>query len=364
MRRGRQAGALALVCLFALLCMAPGAGASYDPLGSGATRLRLDHGFLALMQRNGIELSAVAPAKMRGGEISFPVSGGRFDPTTAKGTIEHAGTLLLRAGRRSIPLKALQLKTTRRGAPFSAKVGGSQLKLGETRSLRVSREGFGDRVAVPDLTLSRKLAIRLGKKLRLRDVFREGLPLGSTRTDAQPETVTLLREGAAELTLDPGFLAKLKSLFVAVNPIFPAEHREAPFTLPIFGGKIAPDASIGRVETQGSLEFLQLGGGQVFWAEEWLDLEVGAASPEVNVQPSPPYAGKLGRIPVGALDLTGVAVASDPRSRAVGVRGAAVAMQPETAQTFNEVFAKPQGKDGVFAAGEPLGSVSFTALGQ
>lgn len=32
--------------------------------------------------------------------------------------------------------------------------------------------------------------------------------------------------------------------------------------------------------------------------------------------------------------------------------------------TFNELFAKPQGKDGVFVAGEALGTISFMAQGQ
>ena len=44
--------------------------------------------------------------------------------------------------------------------------------------------------------------------------------------------------------------------------------------------------------------------------------------------------------------------------------GASLALDAATTQTFNEVFAKPQGKDGVFGAGEALGSVSFVAQGQ
>jgi hypothetical protein len=53
--------------------------------------------------------------------------------------------------------------------------------------------------------------------------------------------------------VDPAFVNKLNSLFVAVNPIFPAEHPGS-FDLPIFGGTISPDGSLGRVETKGSLE--------------------------------------------------------------------------------------------------------------
>jgi hypothetical protein len=359
--RGAIAAALALICL---LTLAPLAQADYDPLGSGATKLTLDKGFLALLRQNGVKLSATAPAKLKGTTATFPVSGGKFDPTNAKGTVEHEGALVFEKGNRSLPLSALQLKTTQRHSPFSVKAGGGQLKLAAAKSLAVTREGFGEKVKVRKLSLSAKVATRLAKKLRLKGVFEEGQPLGQALTRARPQTVTVLGQGKAELSLDPTILAKLQSLFVAVNPIFPAEHVGSLFTLPIFGGTIAPDASLGTLETQGSLEFLQLGGGQVFWAEDWLDLDAKTASPEVNVQPSPPYQGKVGRVPIAGLGLTGASISSDPKARTVTVTGASLALQASTAATFNEVFARPQGKEGVFAVGEALGAVSFVAQGQ
>jgi hypothetical protein len=350
---------LALGCLL----FAPVARADYDPLGSGTTKLSLDKSFLALLKENGVKLSAAAPAKLKGGAVTFPVSGGKFDPTAAKGTVEHEGALVFKVGNRAIPLKALQLKTTQKHSPLSAKVGGSQLKLAEAKSLTVFREGFGDKVKASTLTLSSKLATRLGKKLRLKDVFKEGLPLGQALTKANPVTIAVLGKNKAVFTFAPGIEAKLRSLFVAVNPIFPAEHIGSQFTLPIFGGTIAPDASLGTLETSGSLEFLQLGGGQVFWGEDWLDLAAKTASPEVNAQPSPPYPGKLGRTPVATFAFVTPALA-DAKARTVTVNGASLAIGAATAATFNELFAKPQGKGAVFVAGEALGTISFTAQGQ
>lgn len=344
-----------------LLAFAPAAQGAYDPVGSGTTRLSLDRSFLSLLRQNGVKLSALAPAKLAGGVLSFPVAGGKFDPLSANGVIEHEGALLFKAGRRSIPLKAPQLKTTQRRAPLSAKVGGSQLKLVRARGLSVTRTGFGEKIAVSGLTLSPKLATRLAKKLGLRGILEGGQAFGRTLTRANPETVRLLSRGKVALSLDPGFQAKLGSLFVAVNPVFPAE-RPAEFTLPISGGTIAPDASRGRVETAGSLEFLQQGGGQAFWAEVGLDLALGSLDAEAELLPSPPYAGKLGR--VGIAGFGAPAASSDPRARTVGVAGISLALDAATAAAFNELFAKPQGKDGVFAAGEALGSVSFTAAGQ
>jgi hypothetical protein len=343
-----------------LLATAPAAHAAYDPLASGQTRLTLDKSLLALLKRNGVKLSAVAPARLKGTTVTFPVTGGKLDPTTSSGVVEHEGTLVFSANGRSVPLKALQLKTTQRRSPFSAKAGGSQLKLATAGGLEVTRAGFGSKVKAAGLALSAKLATRLAKKLGLRGVLKEGLLLGSALTAAQPRTVRLLGKGKATLTLDPGFQARLASLFVAVNPVFPAE-RPASFTLPLAGGEIAPDASEGRIETAGSLEFLQQGAGQAFWDGASLDLAARAFSPEVELRPSPPYAGKLGPVPVAAFAMA--SAAANPKQRTVAVSGT-LTLDAATAQAFNELFARPQGRDGVFAAGEALGSLSFTAQGQ
>jgi hypothetical protein len=353
------------VCLSSLLhllvLLAPTAKAAYDPVGSGTTRLVLDKGFVSVLRQNGVKLSAAAPARLAGSAVSFPMSGGKFDPTSSNGVVEHEGALVLSAGKRSIPIKALQLKTTQKRSPLSAKVGGSQLKLATAGSLAVTRAGFGEKVEVGSLTLSAKLATRLGKKLRLRHVFAEGQPLGRTSSKANPETVRLLPRNKVTLTLDPGFQAKLASLFVAVNPIFPVEH-PVDFTLPIAGGEIAPNGSLGMVETAGSLELIQQGGGQAFWAEAGMDLAARSLGAEAELRPSPPYAGKLGRVAIATLGPT--AVSSNPGARTVTVAGGSLALDGASAGNFNELFAKPQGRDNVFVAGEAVGSISFTAQGQ
>ncbi len=351
----------AMLTLFMALLLASSAHATYEPLGSGQTKLTLDKGFLGLLKRNGVKLSAVSPAKLKGPVLSFPIIGGKLDPTSARGTIEHGGALLFKAGKRSIPIKAPQLKTTQRHSPFSAKVGGSQLKLAAAQSLNVTRAGFANRVKVSELSLSAKLATRLAKKLRLKGVIEAGQPLGSALTKADPETIALLPKGKLTFVLDPGIRAKLASLFVALNPIFPAE-RPADFTLPIAGGTIAPDGSLGTIAAEGALELLQLGGGQLFWREPWLGLESRSLSAEAEVLPSPPYAGKAGR--VGVAGLGAASVSANPMARSVTVSGASLALNPETAASFEELFARPQDRSGVFAAGEALGSISFVGWGE
>lgn len=354
---------IGLLVLVFLVVPAPTAQGAHDPVGSGATKLALDPGFLALTKKHGVKLRAIAPARMKGGTVTFPVAGGKFDPTKGVGAIEHDGELRFEAGGRRVRIRNLQLKTTQRRNPFTAKVGGSQLKLARAADLEVARKGFGETISARGLTLSPKLATRLAKKLRLRGVFQAGQPLASALTTADPQTIKLLAEGRVSLALDPAFTAKLNSLFVAVNPIFPAEH-PGEFTLPVAKGTLAPDGGEGTVSTGGALEFLQQGGGQVFWAESELDLGGGIFSADAEVRPSPPYGGKIGRIGIAGLSLAGAAISSRPSDRTLSVVGGQLSLGAETAATFNEVFAKPQERDGVFAAGETMGTVSLLVQGQ
>jgi len=351
---------MVLACLAVLwaLMVPPAAEATYDPLGSGVTVLELDQGFRALLRDHGVEVTTREGVAFKGGALRFPVSGGKFDPTKKKGTVESGGVVLFERAGHSLSLKKVQLKTSRPSSPIVAKLGGGQLKLGPARRLVVSRRGFADEVAISGLRLSSKFATRLSKRLRLRGVFKQGMLVGKAVTRAVPATVSVLGEGRAQFELDPVMAAKLHELHVAINPIFPAE-RPGPFSLPIFGGKIGLDFGAGFVQLQGAIEFIQLGGGQVIWGDPVFDLDGAALSPEVEVKPSPPYAGKAGRQAVAVLDLGTGSTAADPGSRTLAVNGGALTLSDFTAALFDELFARPQGKEGVFAAGDPLGRISL-----
>jgi hypothetical protein len=354
---------LSLMATIGVACLActSSARASYDPVGSGETKITFDKSFLRALAENGVRITAVSPAKFASGVFTAPATGGKFDPVAEAGTVETEGSLVLAAGKRRIPIKSFKLRTTAKNTPFTAKVGGSQLKVATAKSLAVGRSGFLSTTSVAGLSLSKTLASRLGKKLALKNLFKPGLPLGRASTVAAPETVTVLERGKVTFSLDPALVAKLSSLFVAVNPIFPAEHQASIFTLPIFGGDLAPAGAGGRLGLSGAIEFLQLGGGQVFWREPLADLDASALSAEVEEEPSPPFAGKVGILPLGQVAIA--AYAADAGSSTIsGSFG--VAMDPAMAQTFNEMFATPQGKSGIFVAGESLGTVSFAAQGQ
>jgi hypothetical protein len=341
-----------VICLSILLTLtvaAPARGV-YDPLASGSTVLKFDKNFLRLLQAHEVEISIREGAGFQGGALRFPVSGGRFDPTTRKGTVEHEGAVVFRRRNRTLSLKGLQLKTTRRSSPLVAKLGGGQLKLGPAQRLKVVRRGFGEKITVISMRLTAKFATRLSKRLQLRGVFEEGMPVGSAVTRANPVTISVLPKGAAQLGLDPAMAAKLDELHVAVNPIFPAE-RPGIFTLPISSGKLALDFSSDYLQLAGALEMLQLGGGQVFWREPVLDFGGGTL-------------GQKEGEAVAALDLITGTAAVDPERRTLAMTNATLNLIEPTAAVFNQAFAEPQGKQAIFSAGEAFGRISFLAEAQ
>jgi hypothetical protein len=310
------------------------------------------------LKGNGVKLKATGGASFKAGVATFPVSGGKLEPVTVVGTVEHEGVLVFQAGGHSLPLKSLTLKTTQARSPLTAKFGGGQLKIATGATLTSKRSGFGVAAKVTQIRLSAKVATRLDKKLDLRGVFEEGQLLGSSLTDAQPETVTVKEGGRAELTLAPEFASKLSALFVAVNPVFPAEHLGAPFTLRVSDGQIAPDASTGILETAGSLELIQQDGGQAFFRELAPELGLATTRSEYQFIGSPTSPGPTNTGPL--LGLGAGTVTSEPKVRTISLAGAPLPLSAATAQALNETFAKPQGKANVFQSGEALGTLNFT----
>ena len=347
----------ALFAAFVLfLALTPTAQATYDPIGTGQTKLVLDKRFASFLHKQKIKLLAKNGAKRKGRKILLPVNGGNVDPTLGQGEIASAGTLLFQAGARKVPLRQIRART--KHDTLLAKVGGSQLKVASSAKRKTARAGFGTKYVAKKLKLTAKVATRLNKKLRPKTPFKAGQPLGNLIANAQPSLATILDQGRASISLDPSFTAKMDSLFVSINPIFPAEH-PGPFSFPvILNGALAPDGSQGTLRTGGAFEFLQLGAGQVFQDELWLDLGARSDSAEVDVEPTPAFPGKLGR--VGAYDLGAAQISSDPSTRTISLNGP-LTLSAATAQTFNEAFA--EGK-GAFSAGEPLGTLSFAAVAQ
>ena len=76
-------GSSARAALWAIavgLLVAPAAHATYDPVGSGTTKLTIDKKFSSFLKKNGIALTATAGAKRKGSSITLPVTSGNLDP--------------------------------------------------------------------------------------------------------------------------------------------------------------------------------------------------------------------------------------------------------------------------------------------
>lgn len=350
--------AATLALALCLLALAPAAHATYDPVGSGTARLALDKGLASLLKRNGITLTAKAGARKKGSSFTLPVTEGNLDTTIGKGEIDTEGALLFQSAARKVPLRKIVVRT--KPTPLIAKVGGSQLKVASSRKLSSRRSGFGADFSAKQLKLTAKVVTRLNKKLRPRIPFQANQPLGTLKTHAEPRLTSILPQNKATLLLDPAFVAKLDEHFVSVNPIFPAEHQKSLFTLPIAGGgSLAPNGTEGELRTAGEMEFLQLGGGQLFWREQWLEVASREDTAEAEIRPSPPYPGKLGR--AGVLAAAPFQLSADPAQRTISGSGIGLSLSASSAQAFNEAFAA--GKED-FKAGEPAGVLGFSAQGQ
>jgi len=357
----RRAGLIWALALALCAPAAPAARATYDPLASGQATITLAPSFRAALSQEGLVLSGRKGARVKGQRtVVLAVRGGEADPTIARASFELGGELVLSGAGKSLPLTFLTVNS--KPSPLYAKVGGGQQKVAKAKRASFVRSGFSYGYVAKGLTLSEKTAIRLDKRLKV-DAFEGGQPLGDLKVSATPTTVTILSQGKATLTLDPDFAAKLSSLFVSRNPVFPAEHLGDTFTLPIAGaGQLAPDASQGTLRTNGAIELLQLGAGQLFWQELWLQPGQGVALAEAELDPSPPYPGKEGQ--VGVFALGPGQVSSSPSARTITVSGAPLTLTALSAQNLNEAFSRPLGKGDLFAAGELAGTVSCTAQGQ
>jgi len=354
-----RAPLLAVLALVLLSLLAPSAKAvEYDPVASGATTLTLAPAFARLLASHHVSVQARAGAKRHGRAIVLPASGGEFEPLRGAGTVESEGTIVFVAGKHKVPFRDITFKT--KSSPFYAKVGGGQLKVAKAGKLSFKREGFGIGFTATGLRLSAKVATRLSKKLRLGKAIGAGQQIGTMVSRAQPATVHLLAKNRISLALDSGFVAKLNKLFVSINPIAPAELGSGPtLSFPIEPeSALAPNGSSGLIKSGGAVELLRLGSAQIFWREIWLEPSLTTLTSEVDLEPSPPKAGK--QPPGPLLSLGGGQVSADPFVRTISASGEAAVLTPATADQLNSSFS--DGKT-TFVAGETVGTVSYTAQG-
>jgi hypothetical protein len=414
MARGTMlpAGLLA-AALLALLAFAPFASAAPDPVESGLTTVKFNKGFTKGLKKFGIKVTVTSTVKVKAGQTPpFTVTGGTLDPLTGKGTLTLGGSLKFKGGKKSASVKSLVLDTNKKS--LTGKVGGKKVKLTSVAGLSFTRKGFGVNLTIKKLKMVGSGATALNKATGYAKgkpkPFIAGKLLGSSKSETQPSTVTVLPVGAMTFNGNATLLEKLKNVKAEVQTLGQTTQSGTVFTGPILGGTVSPTGTAGVVQSGIGFKMVQnlptspttaisttisLGGVYVDLAAKTASVEVIAESNAESPAGSgkkPLNLGNLGRSSIADITVTGVN--ADPTTRTVGVNASAVlqAISAEVLEGFvavdkayveNVAFLTAQGEgktdaeaaaiskaagEGVakneIKAGEALGTFSFTAQTQ
>jgi Htaa len=366
-------GAAAVVA--ALLAFVPAASAARDPISGGTTDLHMKKGFLKKLTNLGVGVAGVSTGQVGGAKISLPVSEGMFDPTNAQGHFQSPGGFQLVKGARSVPITGVEVNTVR-GALY-ATIAHAHMLFGTLSPLTAGREGFGARIKAGQLTITAKTATRISNQLGLKGSQRISSRVMSNEfSTTVPSTVTILGQG--EATLEGAVAAFRKfgekgvELPQGINPIAPAKKPKATaFTFPITGGTVAPNAGTGTVSTSGGVEILKKGktlSPLMKIANVIVDFGQKTGTVEIEVQPSPPFAGATPRSPIVELVFPSNAITTNPTTRQITVNGAEAKLQAGAAATLNQVFnqggEKTPPASSEFAGGELFGTFSMVLQAQ
>jgi hypothetical protein len=345
LRSNPRSGLLALLIL-ALLAF-PATRADADPVARGKTGLK---------QREGVELSRLEPARVKGRTIALPIDSGLL--VGGSGYLFHRGGLKLVADGGTLRLTNFILNTEK--GWLSAKLDGKRLKLATVESAKSKRDGFGSEVTVGDIELTARAARLLNRGLGLQGVFDGGKPFASALISARFEVLTI-SGGAIYFTLDDAFRAKLQSLGIAVSP-FEATwvFSQSPLTyaLPDIAGSAAIDLSSGGIGSQNGLRLTQGEGGEarvVSLLGIWLGFDSKVASADLRSQPS----GTGGVAPFATVGFS--TVHANPTTGVISIPNTPAALSPQLAVLLNEAFGQPRGQPAAFSTGEPLGEFAFMA---
>lgn len=395
--RGKLPAGILATALIALLAFAPLASAAPDPVGSGSTTVTLNNGWVNYLKTFGIKIQKEGATKLKGKAATFTNTGGSLDPTTGLGEVTLGGGLKFKAGKKTAKLNGLTLNTNKKA--LFAKVSGKKVKFAAIAGWSQTRNGFGVNLTINKLKLTNAAATQLNKKTG----YAKGKPkpflknklIGKGSSEVQPSTVAVVPGGEAKLNLSVAAIKKLAHVGTppypeGMSPVAVKAETVAPTTgtlpdvgFPISGGTIGPAANAGTVQTLGGIKLIQdlesVGSGvtTLTMGNIWVDLATKQATVEVSIENpkfpmgTAPNLGNLGRSSIADLNLTGATITSDPVTHTVSVQNATATLQPVTAETLNQVFIEglEKGNDlfkgqEKFAAGDPLGTFSFTVQTQ
>jgi hypothetical protein len=356
--------ALAALCL---LCVASGSlsSAKADPVESGKLRLTLDRDLYRSFGGAGVRITGRGGAAVDRRVIEMPLEEGILGPHDGSGYVFAGGRLRLRAGNRSVLLKAVLLNTTK--AKLSARIAGKTVVVAGADGISGRRSDFGIDVRVRSLALTAKGARALGSGLGLRGVFVAGRPLGAGAIEAETSTVPL-HGGTLALSFDEGFREKLAAAGILVTPEDAAVAVGAiplAFSFPDLTGDLNRTLTHGGARSRSGIRLTQ--GVWTPPTETSFDLTnpPSVFIDEIGVNFESDFAAAIWRFPagnasearLGQIDF-GSGTGFDPASGAIAGGPVSIALSPDAAGLLNQAF---PGSAQKFSAGEPLGSLAFSA---
>lgn len=254
-------------------------------------------------------------------------------------------------------LSRFVLNTTKH--TLNANVDGIATTLAKLPPQQATREGFSLDLALKSLPLTPKAAKRLNSKLGLDGTFKAGRSLGSATAVAHFEWLGVTG-GEITITIDHGFQEKLASIEADVFPTTgakPTGFSPTVISIPLEGGQVSPDTSIGVLRGKGGLAFVESGPPpqpSVSFPCTLISFESHSAFGSGNLK-EVPFSGSFATFP------SAIAAQADPVTGEISAASLPLALHPDFAAVLNYVLGAPKGKPKLFTAGELLGTVAFRA---
>lgn len=340
----RRTSILALAAIVAALVAAAPAASAKVKLAGGSTTLELAQGTVQALNANGVSVAPLRPARVRGGGVAFPITGGSIDPASAAGRINHSGGLALRAGGTRVALRGFRVHVGARRAILTARVGEGRLTVLSLslEGAKIVRNGVATTVRGVRAVLSGQAARAMNAAFQT-NLFAQGLPIGSVTLRARPSQVQFAG-GATTLALDPGAAFALQSLNIAAAPVDPARAGDDGLSFPISGGKANARTFAGSIRHSGGI---RLSRG---------DTAVELTSFTINVDSDPDLTAVVGGDRVSILDLDLSDLAARVRGRRITLSGVRASLTAAAAGALNQAFST-----NAFSEGLVLGTASVAA---
>jgi hypothetical protein len=342
-----------LVLVLAALALVPVGAADAMPLENASAQLQLNGALAKKLKKEGVGTVALKPAGAKGARLTLPATEASLEPRFGSGYLYLGGGFRWRAGKKVATVRRLLLNIEKRS--LNAVVNGTTMKLAELAPQQLSLNGFAFTDAVQSVKLTGRAASTFNRRLGLPGLFKAGRPLGSIVASGSFLELQVTG-GEITLTVDDAFRQKLRSV--------EADVRAPSVSMPVQGGRLTSGLS-GFVQGENGLTIFQPNKSElgepvertIGFITTSISLESGKVSGAANVTfPRPGtlgYSGQLATIPTSPVRF----------DAATGEAGAtfSMALDASMAALLNETVGASREKTSLFSAGEPLGTVSFTA---